>query len=735
MVEQHTTYCRICEPLCGMVATVDDGRLVALRPDKEHPLSSGFACQKGIAFTEVQNDPDRVTTPLRRTAAGFEPVSWDEAMSDIADRLGAILRAHGPGAIGCYMGNPAAFSYAHLMWLTMFVKGLGGRRGAKCHNFSASTQDTSSRLLASQFLYGTPTSVPIPDLQRIELLVIVGANPVVSHGSFLTAPRIHDRLRDIVKDGGRVVVVDPRRTETATQFEWLGIRPGSDPYFLLSLLHVLFEDGLVDRGRADRQADGLDWLRGLAQPWSPEHTVARTGIEPDAVRALAHELSGARRAALYGRLGTCVGEFGTLTSYLLDAVNLAAGNLDVPGGSVFSGLQIPGMKWTNTVLGSRLRSAYRKKRTRVGSFPLVTGYEPAALMAKEITTPGNGQIKALLVSAGNPVLTVPNGNELASAIAELELSVALDLYVTETTGLCDYILPVTTMYERDDFALTFQGFQATAFRQTTEAVVPPRGDARGEWEIFDDLMQRLARHTPMFAVLAVIRRALRLGGKRMNPRVLADAIVRLSEGGDRFGLKKSGLTFGRLTKEHPHGKVLSDYLPTGVLPSMVAYRSRRMKLEHDEIRGEVDKLSRDDSPDDYPMQLIGMREPKSENSWMHNTSSLMRGERRHRALMHELDADPLGIRDGDRITVASRTGEIEVDVEITKDIVVGVIAIPHGWGHNGSGTWQLANRARGANVNELMSSDVADVESLSGMSRLTGIPVRVARAQLNSESR
>lgn len=360
-------------------------------------------------------------------------------------------------------------------------------------------------------------------------------------------------------------------------------------------------------------------------------------------------------------------------------------------------------------------------------------------MAKEITTPpGMGQMKALFVSAGNPVLSVPNGNELASAMAELELSVALDLYVTETTGLCDYILPVTTMYERDDFALTFQGFQATAFRQTTEAVVTPRGDARGEWEIFDDLMGRLAGHAPMFAVMAVVRRALRLRGKRMNPpRVLADAIVRMSEGGgDRFGLRKSGLTFARLTQEHPHGKVLSDYLPTGVLPSMVAYRGgRRMKLEHDEIRREVDKLSRDDDADEYPMQLIGMREPKSENSWMHNTSSLMRGERRHRALMHELDAEPLGgIRDGDRITVASRTGgEIEVDVETTKDIVVGVIAIPHGWGgHNGSGTWHLANRARGANVNELMSSEITDVESLSGMSRLTGVPVRVARAELNS---
>jgi anaerobic selenocysteine-containing dehydrogenase len=724
MLEHKTTFCRICEPLCGMVATVEDGRLVALRPDKEHPLSNGFACQKGIAFTEVQNDPDRVTTPLRRSADGYEPVTWDEAMSDIADRLAGILARHGSGGVGCYMGNPAAFSYSHLMWLPLFVKGLGRRS----HFFSASTQDTTSRLVASQFLYGAPTSVPIPDMTRVELLVIIGANPVVSHGSFLTAPRIHDRMRDIVKRGGRVVVVDPRRTETASQFEWLGIRPGSDPYFLLSLLQVLFDDGLVDMNQIRTQADDVQWLRDVAAAWPPERTANQTGIDPDAVRALAHELAGTARAAVYGRLGTCVGEFATLTSYLLDAVNLVAGNLDVPGGSVFSGLQIPGQKWGNTLMGGMLRRSYRRKRSRVGGFPSVIGSEPAATMAKEITTPGRGQIKALFVSAGNPVLSVPNGDELESAMDGLELSVALDFYVTETTGRCDYILPVTTMYERDDFAITFQNFQATPFRQTTEAVLAPAGQAREEWEILDDLMQRLARKTPMFAILAVVRRALEATGRRLAPRALADAIIRMAEGGDRFGLRRKGLSFGRLTAQYPHGKVVAEHVPTGVLSTLVAYRGRRIRLAHNSIADEVKRLSLRTESDDYPLRLIGMREPRSENSWMHNSPSLMRGERRHRALMHEDDADVLGVLDGDRVTVSSQTGRISVDVAITKDIVPGVIAIPHGWGHTGTGTWKLANRAEGANVNRLMSSNASEIESISGMSRLTGVPVRVEHA-------
>ena len=338
VIEHKPTFCRICEPLCGMVATVEDGRLVALRPDKEHPLSSGFACQKGIAFTEVQNDPDRVTTPLRRGPNGFEPVTWDVAMSDIAARLSAVLRQHGSGGVGWYMGNPGAFSYAHTFAALLFIKGLG-RHG---HYFTASSQDTNSRLIASQLLYGVPTSVPIPDLTRTDLLVMMGANPVVSHGSFLTAPRIKERMQDIVKRGGRVVVVDPRRTETAAAFEWLGIVPDADSFLLLSLLQVMFSEGLVDVARVNRDADGVDWLRSLSEPFTPEATADQTGIDPESVRALARDLARTPRAAVYGRLGTCVGRYGTLTTYLIDAVNLIAGNLDAPGGSVFSSMQTAG---------------------------------------------------------------------------------------------------------------------------------------------------------------------------------------------------------------------------------------------------------------------------------------------------------------------------------------------------------------------------------------------------------
>ena len=725
IVEHKVTFCRICEPLCGMVATVEDGKLTALRPDKDHPLSAGFACQKGIAFTEVVNDPDRVTTPLRRTADGFEEVTWDEAMADIAARLSGVVREHGPGAVGWYMGNPGAFSYAHVLSIMAFIKGIG--RGS--HFFTASSQDTNCRLMASQLLYGTPISVPIPDLTRTDLLVVIGANPVVSHGSFLTAPRIKDRMHDIVKRGGRVIVIDPRRTETAAQFEWLGIVPDTDALLLLSLLQVMFAEGLAHPDEIGSLADGLEWLRAQVAPFTPEATAPHTGVDADVVRGLARDLAGTPRAAVYGRLGTCVGRYGTLTSYLLDVVNLVAGNLDSPGGSVISGLGLPAQRWMNVAIGALLRRTYRRKRSRIGGFRSIIGSEPAALMAKEMTAPGERQIRAMFISAGNPVLSVPNGDELESALDALDLSVALDFYVTETTAHCDYVLPVTTMYERDDFPLVFQPFQATPFRQATEAVVEPLGQARQEWEIVGELIRRVADESRVFSVLTAAGSAMRRLGVPFTPRKFADGIIRVAAGGDRFGLRRGGLSFGRLTRDDAHGTVITPQLRTGVLREAISYPRGRIRLAHDDIAAEIAAVAGLQQPGEaYPLRMIGMREPRSENSWMHNAPLLMRGDRGHHGLMNADDAAELQIDDGSVVEVSSPYGTVTVPVTLTKDIIAGVIAVPHGWGHKGTGGWKLANKAGGANVNRLTSSDPQDVESLSGMAWLTGVPVRVSPA-------
>jgi anaerobic selenocysteine-containing dehydrogenase len=732
---QHTpTFCRICEPLCGMIATVEDGKLIALRPDKDHPVSQGFACPKGIAFADLHNDPDRVTTPLRkRPDGGFEPVSWDEAMTDIAARLADIHRRHGSGALGWYFGNPGAFSYSHQLWLNVLLLGLNqfpsrfapAHRRLRSHLFTAGSQDVNNRFVASQLLYGSPLALPVPDVLRTDFLVVIGANPIVSHGSVVTAPRIRDRMHDIVKRGGRVLVIDPRKTETAAQFEWLGIVPDGDAYLLLSLLQVMLAENLADRVAVDARADGLDWLERLAAPFTPEATQQHTGIAPDTVRGLARDLVAAPRAAVYGRLGTSVGRSGTLTTYLLDAVNLVAGNLDRPGGAMFGTFGMPAERLMMKGAAGALRFVYRRKRSRIGGFPTVLLSEPAGIMAKEITTPGPGQVRALFVSAGNPVLSVPNGEELQRAMAGLELAVGIDLYVNETTAHCDYVLPATTMYERDDFPLPFQILQPTPFRQATEAVVSPAGQAREEWAIIDELARRLADRTPALRALQITRKALGLFGLRLTPRLVADAVIRLGTGGDRFGLNRGGLTFRRLTQQHPHGVVLASNLKAGVLPTVVVYRGAKVRLVHDEIAAEITALGRRSDPDGYPLRLIGMRELRSENSWMHNVPLLMRGDRTQTALMHVDDAADLKLSDGDRVRVRSPYGEIEIPVVLTKDIVAGVIAIPHGWGHNGAGGWGTANGAGGANVNQLMSSAPEDLEPLAGMARLTGVPVAV----------
>jgi anaerobic selenocysteine-containing dehydrogenase len=724
--DEKATYCRICEPLCGMVATVEDGRLLRLRPDPDHPLSQGFACPKGIAFEQVHNDPDRVLHPLKRRPGGdFERVSWDAAIGDIVSRVRAIHDAHGPEAIGWYFGNPGAFSAAHTTWVGAFMALLGSP-----HLFTAGSQDVNSRFVASHLLYGAPLTVPIPDLARTELLVVLGANPLVSHGSVLTTPRIKDELHGIVARGGRVVVVDPRRTETAKAFEWLPIVPDGDAWLLLSLLHVLFEEGLADERALARQASGVEALRALAEPFAPEQTERHSGVPAALARELARALAATERAALYGRTGTCLGRHGTLTSFLLDAVNVVAGKLDRNGGAMFGTLGVPGERLLTRLALALTGIGYDKRRSRLGGFPDVLGAEPASLMAKEIATPGPGQVRALFVSAGNPVLSVPNGDELEAALGQLDLCVSLDLYVNETNAHADYVLPATTMYERPDFPLPFQAYSTTPFRQATEAVVPPAGEAREEWEVIDALMRALARRSRGLAGLQLVRRALALLGRRLEPQLLLDLVVRLAEGGDRLGLRRGGLTLRRLVEEHPHGKVLRPHLRAGALRDVVLHRDRRVALDQAAIAQEVARMrarGEDGADDGFPLRLIGMRELRSENSWMHNAPLLLRGGRRQRARMHPADAAALGLTDGDAVRLVSRHGAIELPVALTDDLTQGVVAVPHGWGHKGSGGWRRANgaaRGGGVNVNLLTSSEPEELERLAGMAHLNGVPVR-----------
>lgn len=709
--EERVTYCRICEPLCGMVATVTDGEVTKLRPDPEHPLSKGFACPKGIAMTEIQNDPDRVVHPLKRRPDGtFERVSWGVALDEIGERLGRIKESHGGGSIGWYMGNPGAFSYSHPLWVKGFIDGLGSR-----HYYTASSQDVSNRFAASSLLYGSPFVLPIPDLARCEMLFMLGANPLVSHGSVMSAPRVKDQLLAITKRGGRVLVVDPRRTETARTFEHLAVNPDSDAWLLLSMLNVIFGESLQDAGPVAFEARGIDGLQQMVAGFPPEETEDRTGVSAEDVKRLARDVATADGCAIYGRTGSCLGRSGTLVSFLLDALALVTGNLDREGGNLFGDPPIP-FERVAELIGA---GSYGKIRSRVGGFPEVLGALPATLMAKEITTPGDGQMRAMFISSGNPVLSVPNGPELEEAMEQLELCVAIDLYVTETTKHADFVLPATTFLEREDFPLAFLSLFTTPFLQMTEAVVEPRGEARQEWEIIEDIAGRVG--VVPSSVLAM--RMLGRMGIKMSPRRLVETALRLSPVGDRFGLNRGGLNPRRLA-EAEHGIVLADHWDGGNLPGKIRHDEGLVHLDPPEIVAEVERLATIEGPsEEFPLLLIGMRELRSHNSWMHNSEKLMKGDRVHRARIHPEDAEAAGIADGDRCRIASPHGAVELAAMLTDEVKRGTVAAPHGWGH--SGGWRIANAAGGVNTNMLASSDPADLEPLAGMAHLNGIPIRI----------
>ena len=696
-----------------MVATVEDGQLTQLRPDKDHPLSRGYACPKGIAMADVQNDPDRVVYPLKRVGGPgeFERVTWDEALSDIAARLERVIGERGPEAVGWYMGNPGAFSYSHTLWAKGFLDGLGSP-----HYYSAGSQDVNNRFAASALLYGSPLLVPIPDLQRTDFLFMVGANPLVSHGSVLSAPRVREQLNAVVERGGRIVVVDPRRSETARQFEHVAIRPDTDAWMLLSMLQVIFAEGLEDHAWLDRNALGAERLAERVRDFEPERTEHVTGVPADSVREIARAFARAPSAAAYGRTGSCLGRFGTLVAYLLDALNAVTGNLDRPGGAVFGRPPIA----LDEIAEKAGLATYGKVRSRFGDYPDVIGNLPATLIPKEITTPGEGQIRAFFVSAGNPVLSVPDGDALERAFEQLDLLVSLDFYVTDTSRHADYVLPATTFLEREDVPVALMGFFSTPFMQVTEAVVPPRGEARQEWRIIDDISRRIGIAPYSLKPLRMLARA----GLRVSPRRLIDAVLRTGPAGDWFGLKPSGLSLAKVARS-PHGVVLDDHIATDVLRDRLRHSDRRVHVGDAEVMGEVDRLERSNGASgDYPLALIGLRELRSHNSWMHNSPLLMRGGRTHALRIHPDDAAAAGLAEGDTARITSASGSLEVPVTVTDEMTPGSVALPHGWGHR-SGGWRLAVEAGGANVNQLAPSDPDGLERLAGMAHLNGIPVRV----------
>jgi anaerobic selenocysteine-containing dehydrogenase len=738
MTETALRICPLCEATCGLTLTIADGRVTGARGDRDDVFSRGFICPKGASFAELDNDPDRLTQPLIRRDGQLVEATWDEAFAAVEQGLGAVLREHGGASVGVYLGNPNAHTVAGALYPPVLIRGLGTRQV-----FSASTLDQMPKHVALGYLFGSPVAFTVPDLDRTDYLVVIGANPLVSNGSLATAADFPGKLRALKKRGGRLVVIDPARTRTAELADrHLAPRPGTDPALLLGVLHVLFDEDLVDLGAAADHVNGVDEIRALVTDFAPEAVADHCGIGADEIRTLARELAAAPTAAVYGRIGTSTVEFGTLGSWLVDVINVVTGNLDRPGGAMFPlGAALPAPRPPKPGRGFTTG----RWRSRVSGHPEALSELPAAALAEEIDTPGDGQIKALITIAGNPVLSAPDGNRLDRALDGVGFMLSIDPYVNETTRHADVILPPPppSRGPHFDFALNNLAVRNNARYSPPALPLDGRPDEAeiisrvalvvfgmgvdGDPALVDEqvIATTLAKETadadsPVAGRAVDELTAMLAAGPGYERRL--DMMLRLGAYGDWFGARPDGLTLARL-KDAPHGIDLGPLQPR--LPEILRTPTGRIELAPEVLLAEAARLREGLGRDADGFRLIGRRHLRSNNSWMHNVPALAGGTNRCTLQMNPEDAAELGIADTAKIKGPG--GEVIAPVEVMPGMRRGVVSLPHGWGHDRAGTGQaIAARQPGVNVNQL--NDGTQLDPLSGTAVLNGIPVDIAPA-------
>ncbi|KGI70080.1 molybdopterin-dependent oxidoreductase [Mycolicibacterium rufum] len=735
MPETALRICPFCEATCGLTLTIDDGRVVGARGDRDDVFSAGFICPKGASFPELDNDPDRLRAPLVRRDGVLTEATWEEAFAAMADGLGAVLRDHGGASVGAYLGNPNAHTVAGALYPPLIIRGLGTRQV-----FSASTLDQMPKHVSLGLMFGSPVAFTVPDLDRTDYLVIIGANPLVSNGSLATAADFGGKLRRIKQRGGRLVVIDPARTRTAELADrHLAPRPGTDAALLFAVVHVLFDEDLVALGGLAEHVAGLDEVRALARDFAPDTVAGYCGVDAEEIRTLARELAAAPSAAVYGRMGTSTVEFGTLGSWLVDVVNVLTGNLDRPGGAMF-----PCSPVAPAPRGHRPGRGFVTGRwhSRVSGRPEALSELPVAVLAEEIEMPGEGQIMAMITVAGNPVLSAPDGARLDRALDTVEFMVSVDPYLNETTRHADVILPPPPPSRAPHFDVALNGLAVRNNARYSPPALPLQGRP-DEAEILSRIAlviyglgvdadpalvdeqviaTTLAKETadagsPVAGRSVDELTAMLPDGPGYERRL--DMMLRLGAYGDAFGARPDGLTLQRL-KDAPHGIDLGPLQPR--LLDVLRTPSGRIELAPPAL---VDDTARLRAALDAPEEgfvLIGRRHLRSNNSWMHNLPALAGGTNRCTLRMHPDDAAELGVTD--TAIVKGAGGELVVPVEITEDIRRGVLSLPHGWGHDRPGTGQqLAAGQPGVNVNQLNDGSVLD--PLSGTAVLNGVPVTV----------
>jgi anaerobic selenocysteine-containing dehydrogenase len=714
---RHFRTCNLCEAMCGVEINVQANGTLRIEGDSQDVFSHGYICPKAVALQDIHYDPDRLKHPVRRTSTGWQQIDWDEAFDEVAENLKRVQAKYGRHSVAFYAGNPTVHNYGSILFLPGFIRSLHTR-----NRFSATSVDQLAHHFAAFFMFGHQLLLPVPDLDRTDFLVVIGGNPAVSNGSIMTAPDVAGRLRAIRNRGGKVILIDPRRTETARLADQhIFIRPGTDVLLLLAMLHVICTENLVRLDHLSAITDGLEIINTLVADYSPEKLAPITGIHAGQVRELAREFARAKTAVCYGRIGVSTQEFGGVCQWLINVINIITGNLDRPGGAMFTK---PAFDAVDAPEGVAPRGSFARWTSRVRKLPEFGGELPVAALAEDVLTPGKDQIRAVITSAGNPVLSTPNGRQLDRAFAELEFMASIDFYINETTRHANIILPPTASLERDHYDLAFHVLAIHNTAKYSPPLFSPQKNTRHDWQIFLELQTRMESKGLTKSLLAKTKRAIT--GRFFPPSRILDLGVRFGPYGSRFKPFASGLTLAKL-KASPHGIDLGPL--ESCFPERLCTASKRIALAPELLVKDIDRVKvkllengTSHGPDD--LLLIGRRQLRSNNSWMHNSERLVKGRPRCTLLMNPSDAAQRHIVMGQQVEVRSRTGSIEIPVEISDEMMPGVISIPHGWGHDRSGIQMgVAEQHAGASINDL--TDDQSIDALCGTAAFNGTWVSV----------
>ena len=705
--------CNLCEAICGLTIEHDGRQVVSIKGDKDDPLSRGHICPKAIALQDIHADPDRLKTPVRRTENGFEPISWEKAFDLVESKLMQIREEHGDDSVALYLGNPTVHNSGALLFQKYLKRSLNTR-----NRFAATSVDQLPHHLAASLMFGHGMLIPIPDIDNTEYMLMLGANPAASNGSLMTAPDVKNRLKAITKRGGKVVLVDPRRTESAklaTDHHF--IRPGTDVFLLAAILNSLFKNDSVNLGRLSSFTKGVEQLKTAVAEFTSQNVSQITGIEPATIETIATEFATAKRAVVYGRMGVSTQPHGGLCHWFINAINLVTGNLDRSGGQMFAS---PAVKLVGKTGTTR---EFGRWKSRVRGLPEFEGDLPVAVLAEEILTPGKGQIKALVTNSGNPVLSTPNGVQLEQALEQLDFFVAHDIYINETTRHADLILPSPSGLETDHYDFIFLALAVRNVSKFSPQIFAPEPGSMYDWQIMKELALRLMPKPTGIAD------RLRLGiQKRILRWLTPDRLLDLGLKTGPYGWFRKGLSLKRL-RANPNGIDLGELQP--VLPATLRTPDKKIDaapqvyLDHlkQAVAPQV-KAATESQSEANEFSLIGRRHLRSNNSWMHNSQRLVKGPDRCTLMMHPSDAERLNLVADAPVAISSNVGSVTAPLEITDEIMPGVVSLPHGYGHHRAKTkLSVAAQHAGVSINDLTDDKIVD--NLTGNAAFSAQTVRI----------